>query len=108
MTQFLRSRTAGAMLTAAIVGLTAATLFVLALAFAWYISRRYIAHPIGALVSGTRAVAAGDLSVVIPVRREDEIGDLATSFNEMTTTLAALVPLVPLLITFAPGLLTLS
>jgi len=37
-----------------------------------------------ALHRGTRAVAAGDLDTVIEIPNEDEFGDLATSFNEMT------------------------
>ncbi len=37
-----------------------------------------------ALHRGTRAVAAGDLETVIEIPNEDEFGDLAASFNEMT------------------------
>ncbi len=37
-----------------------------------------------ALHRGTRAVAAGDLDTVIEIPNEDEFGDLAASFNEMT------------------------
>ncbi len=37
-----------------------------------------------ALHRGTRAVAAGDLDTVITIPNEDEFGDLARSFNEMT------------------------
>lgn len=37
-----------------------------------------------ALHRGTRAVAAGDLDTVIAIPNEDEFGDLARSFNEMT------------------------
>jgi phosphoserine phosphatase RsbU/P len=36
------------------------------------------------LSRGARAVAAGDLSYRIPVRRRDQLGDLALSFNAMT------------------------
>ncbi len=37
-----------------------------------------------ALHRGTRAVAAGDLETVIEIPNQDEFGDLAASFNEMT------------------------
>ena len=37
-----------------------------------------------ALHRGTRAVAAGDFETVITIPNEDEFGDLAASFNEMT------------------------
>ncbi|MBK9474202.1 MAG: SpoIIE family protein phosphatase [bacterium] len=37
-----------------------------------------------ALHRGTRAVAGGDLDAVITIPNEDEFGDLARSFNEMT------------------------
>ncbi len=38
-----------------------------------------------ALHRGTQAVAKGDLDTVITIPNEDEFGDLARSFNEMTT-----------------------
>jgi signal transduction histidine kinase/DNA-binding response OmpR family regulator len=48
-----------------------------------------LTHPIESLVTGTRAIAAGDLSVKIPATSNDEFGLLATSFNQMTADLAA-------------------
>lgn len=36
------------------------------------------------LSRGARAIEAGDLSYRIPVRQEDQLGDLAASFNNMT------------------------
>jgi signal transduction histidine kinase len=39
--------------------------------------------PIDDLRAGTRAVAAGDLSVQVPVTSTDEFADLVVSFNEM-------------------------
>jgi len=43
-----------------------------------------IVSGVHALHRGTRAVAAGDLDTVITIPNEDEFGDLARSFNEMT------------------------
>ena len=43
-----------------------------------------IVSGVHALHRGTRAVAAGDLDAVIAIPNEDEFGDLARSFNEMT------------------------
>lgn len=53
---------------------------------------RSISRPIYELKSGMRAVADGDLTyrVAIPRERTDELGQLATSFREMTKQLAEL------------------
>ena len=59
-------------------------LFLLALASTAWLNRHMLLLPIEALVSGTRAVAAGNFSATIPVRSHDELGDLAASFNRMT------------------------
>ena len=53
----------------------------LAVAFIWIMVYR----PVKALIDGTRRVAGGDLSYRLPVHSEDELGDLARSFNKMTT-----------------------
>ena len=51
-----------------------------------------IAHglsiPLRELVAGTTAVRQGNLDVRVPVRSRDEIGELATSFNEMAEGLS--------------------
>jgi PAS domain S-box-containing protein len=60
------------------------TLIVLAIA-----GHRLLTRPIAALAAGTRTVAAGSLDVTIPVRRDDELGDLAASFNRMIAELRA-------------------
>lgn len=73
------------------IGITLAAMlafFLLALGATAWLTRRALVRPIEALVEGTRAVAAGDLRTAIPVRSGDEIGVLATSFNEMTSELA--------------------
>ncbi|HEY0602157.1 MAG TPA: ATP-binding protein, partial [Herpetosiphonaceae bacterium] len=74
--------------TVQITLLMMALFFSLALIGTVVISRR-MTRPIAALVAGTRAVAAGNLDVTIPVRSHDELGLLAQSFNQMTAELAA-------------------
>jgi nitrogen fixation/metabolism regulation signal transduction histidine kinase len=54
----------------------------LALYFAWQ-----LVTPIEGLVEGTRAVAGGDLDTQLPVKTQDDIGDLVASFNQMTARL---------------------
>jgi signal transduction histidine kinase/CheY-like chemotaxis protein len=46
-----------------------------------------ITRPVGALVGGVRRVAAGDLESSITVKRADEVGELATAFNDMVVQL---------------------
>lgn len=65
-----------------------AAFFLLALVGTVVLGRR-LTRPIAALVAGTRAVAAGDLSVTIPITSGDELGLLAQSFNQMTNEIAA-------------------
>lgn len=52
----------------------------------------YIAHgltvPIRDLVGGTKAIREGRYDARVPVRAQDELGDLASSFNDMATGLA--------------------
>jgi two-component system NtrC family sensor kinase len=52
-----------------------------AVAFMWVVVHR----PVRELMAGMRRVAKGDLEYRLPVRRDDELGDLATSFNKMAT-----------------------
>ncbi|HSV44054.1 MAG TPA: HAMP domain-containing protein, partial [Candidatus Bathyarchaeia archaeon] len=44
---------------------------------------KQITRPIDLLVEGTRHLARGNLDHKVPVRRHDEIGELAVSFNKM-------------------------
>ena len=46
-----------------------------------------IVSPIKELTDGVRTVAKGDLSYLITVKSEDEIGELAENFNKMTSSL---------------------
>jgi two-component system, NtrC family, sensor kinase len=50
-------------------------------------ARWLVVKPIGALVLGTQQIARGDLEQEIRVRHGDEVGMLASSFNEMTRSL---------------------
>ena len=50
------------------------------------ISKR-VTLPIQKLVEGTKRIASGELGFKIPTRSKDEIGYLATSFNDMTSQL---------------------
>ncbi len=49
--------------------------------------RGYVIRPLGEIVAATGSVAQGDLSHRIAMRRTDEIGRLAASFNQMTFSL---------------------
>jgi two-component system NtrC family sensor kinase len=48
---------------------------------------RFIQLPVRELAEGTSRVAKGDLDHFIPVESEDELGQLARSFNKMTVSL---------------------
>lgn len=50
---------------------------------------RYLVKPIQALIHGTERVAAGNFETRIEVKRRDEFGMLAASFNAMNTDLKA-------------------
>ena len=52
--------------------------------FIWAVVHR----PVKELIAGTHRVAGGDLNYRLPVRSRDELGDLAESFNKMTTDLS--------------------
>jgi signal transduction histidine kinase len=48
---------------------------------------RSITRPLRELTAGARAVAAGELETQVPVRSSDEMGELATAFNQMNANL---------------------
>jgi signal transduction histidine kinase len=48
-----------------------------------------IARPLRRLTAAARAVARGDLDQQVPVRSQDEVGQLSQTFNEMTARLRA-------------------
>jgi two-component system, NtrC family, sensor kinase len=55
-----------------------------ALGFMWV----FVYRPVKELIRGTHRVADGDLAYRLPVRSDDELGDLARSFNKMTIEVA--------------------
>jgi two-component system nitrogen regulation sensor histidine kinase NtrY len=71
-------------IAAAVAG---AALFIGLLVSLWVSSR--ITRPLEELAEGAREVASGRWDTVIGLRGRDEIGQLASAFNEMTQTLAA-------------------
>lgn len=54
----------------------------------FWLAERIVLRPVEQVVEATRRVAGGDLAYTIDVRKTDEIGELARSFNEMTQQLA--------------------
>jgi signal transduction histidine kinase len=73
--------------TAVILGLIGMGLVALVALGMWLGLRRSILRPVERVALATRAVADGDLTVHVPADREDEIGTLARSFNDMTDAL---------------------
>jgi nitrogen fixation/metabolism regulation signal transduction histidine kinase len=71
--------------TAALVSLAA---ILIGLLVGWWVSRR-ITLPVEELANGARDVASGHWNAHIDVQGNDEIGQLAGAFNDMTRTLAA-------------------
>ena len=50
---------------------------------------RILIRPIGALVQATQSLAAGgDLDISLQIKRQDELGAISTSFQQMATALA--------------------
>jgi diguanylate cyclase (GGDEF)-like protein len=60
---------------------------VLVLLLIGYLLALRLTRPIEALVAGTQAVARGDLTTRLDVRRRDELGELAAAFNTMAQDL---------------------
>ena len=49
---------------------------------------RSLTRPVRELTDATRSMARGELNQQVPVRSADELGELATAFNQMSTDLA--------------------
>lgn len=58
--------------------------------FAIYIMTYRLTKPLKLMSEASKAMAKGDFSKRIPVTSDDEIGELAVSFNQMTNSLAQL------------------
>ena len=70
--------------TAMLVG--GAGILVAVVASLWFAAR--VTRPVVSLADAARRVAAGDLAAKVEVESHDELGELASSFNRMTTDLA--------------------
>jgi two-component system NtrC family sensor kinase len=62
---------------------------VLIAVLSWFFVWRVVGRPVQALERGTDRLKGGDLGYQIKVESEDEIGDLARSFNDMSSQLKA-------------------
>ena len=71
-----------ALVAATVIAIVSATVVSLAVA-------ARLAGPIGALAAAARRIAGGHYSERVPVTDPDELGELATSFNEMAGSLEA-------------------
>ncbi len=67
--------------------ITLAAILAMLVVAVWLSVRLLVGEPIGKLIAGIDDVAQGDLSRVLLQERDDEIGALATRFNEMTGSL---------------------
>jgi two-component system NtrC family sensor kinase len=67
---------------------TACALLLIAV-LSWFFVWEVVGRPVKALERGTERLAAGDLGFQIDVRSQDEIGELAQSFNAMSNQLMA-------------------
>jgi two-component system nitrogen regulation sensor histidine kinase NtrY len=79
------------LLTRQIVKISAAVAgaaILIGLLISWWFSSR-ITRPVEELAAGAHEVAAGHWDTRIDMRGSDEIGQLATAFNDMTRTLAS-------------------
>ncbi len=71
-----------ALVAATVIAIVSATVVSIAVA-------ARIAGPIGGLVRAARRVAGGDYAERVPIATPDELGELASSFNEMASSLEA-------------------
>ncbi len=69
--------------TALLVG--GAGILVAVIASLWFAAR--VTKPVESLATAARRVALGDLAAKVEIESSDELGDLASAFNQMTTDL---------------------
>ncbi len=58
--------------------------FLAALLVSILLGNRFIIRPVQQMLRGVRGITAGNLTVTVPVTSQDELGELAASFNQMT------------------------
>jgi signal transduction histidine kinase len=87
-TSLVADRGAGADFVGKSLGASLLVAITFSLAIATVLSE-VVLGPFKDLLSGTRQVAAGDLSARLPVLSDDEFGQLAQSFNEMVAEVQA-------------------
>lgn len=81
---------------AKLVAVIAAILAVIIGILIGFLSARSIARPVNQLAETARKIAGGDLTEQVNVDRQDEIGELALSFNTMVSQLKALIQQITL------------
>lgn len=69
------------------IGFTSLLLLAIGLVLAWFASRQLV-HPIKELVSYAKRIGRGQYDIDIAISRGDEIGELASAFNDMSRSLA--------------------
>ena len=70
------------MQTSVVILIVGLAILAIGLASSWVLSRT-ITRPLRALMEATSAIAGGDFSRQVDIRRKDEFGELANSFNAM-------------------------
>jgi signal transduction histidine kinase len=69
------------------IALRVGTLLLILVLVVWFALRRLVLQPLDDLMAGIRRVAEGAPHAAVPVRRRDEFGRVAESFNQMTERL---------------------
>ncbi len=73
-----------------VIGIVFGVIYAIAVGFAAVIIMR-VTRATARLTRGARAVARGDLEQRVPVKRRDQLGDLAVSFNSMTESVRTML-----------------
>jgi GAF domain-containing protein/HAMP domain-containing protein len=73
------------------IGLTAILGTLLTAAIVYFGVQNVAGRPLDGLIDGVERIAAGDLDYQVPVRSEDELGQLAAAFNDMAARLRGLI-----------------
>ena len=90
--QTLNAENSAKMTNAIIIGIVLVTLLIGTIGGTMYYLRKVITEPLQALNGAVKHVAAGDLSMAdVTIQSNDEIGELAGSFNEMKHSLQTVI-----------------